>query len=76
MSLYSVAILKRPPATADGDVPMDEIVYGPATVQGARHEDASQIANRVIAKAAAEGKLPDGWSSRHYVAGISYSVFT
>jgi hypothetical protein len=73
--LYSVAIIKRPP-TDTMPPGVEELVYGPVTIMGERHDDVGTIANRVIAQASSEGKLPEGWSSRHYVAGLSYSHFT
>lgn len=75
--LYSVAIMKRPTeaedTTHDG---ADLLIYGPVTINAARHDDMQAVANRVIAQAANEGKLPGGWGGRHYVAGLSYSAFT
>jgi len=72
--LYSVAIMKRPEETTPPGV--EELIYGPVNIIGARHDDIGTIANRLIAQASSEGKLPEGWSSRHYVAGLSYSHFT
>lgn len=76
MSLSTVAILKRQPVTPAGDRVADELIYGPVTITGDRCSDTNDIAHRVIAQAAAEGKLPEGWTSAHYVAGLSYSCFT
>ena len=73
--LYSVAIIKRPAGDAEPDA-LEEVVYGPVNLMASRHEDASMVANRLIAQAASEGKLPGGWTNRHYVAGVSYTHFT
>lgn len=73
--LFSVAILRRPTCDEAAAGSVEEIIYGPVTML-VYDCDHTAVANRAIAEAANNGKLPGGWSESMYVCGVPYQHFT